>query len=228
MLYRPTLDETKKYVLSGKGGLCYTMNVFMKYLLEALGYNVSFVSGDIVNPNDHILIIVVNLAKPGDRFLVDAGIGYPIFDPIPLDFEKESCTYTRSFIEYKYIWEDGKLNFYLKKKGPNLLLWNVLRKVCEIDLTPRELSFFDSHFDAVYTDVERTPFHVSIRAIMYKEQGMKAVCVKDSSLLLEDDNHCMVETKIDSADEMLKIIKQNYPSLKEDALKAIEHLAMFT
>lgn len=63
---------------------------------------------------------------------------------------------------------------------------------------------------------------------MYKEPDMKAVCVKDSSFLLEDDNHCLQETKIESAEKMLKIMEQNYPNLKDDAAKAIKHLAMFT
>lgn len=107
-------------MLSGKGGLCYTLNVFIKYLLDALGYDVSFVSGAIKAPNNHILVIIANLMKPGDRYLIDAGIGYPTFDPVPLDFEKESYTYAHSFLEYKCIWEDGKVILCHKKKGPNL------------------------------------------------------------------------------------------------------------
>ena len=61
------------------------MNVFFKFLLDALGYSTFFVIGDINHPNNHILVVVEGLEVPGDKFLVDVGVGLPTFDPVALN-----------------------------------------------------------------------------------------------------------------------------------------------
>jgi hypothetical protein len=43
----------------------------------------------------HVLTAVDSLKKPGDKYIVDVGLGLPNFEPIPLDFEDEtSLLYT--------------------------------------------------------------------------------------------------------------------------------------
>ena len=82
---KPTLEEIKEDVMSKRGGLCYTLNSFMKYLLEALGYKAYHIACHIVRENDHILTVVeIQTVK----YLVDVGVGYPTFEAIPLNFEK--------------------------------------------------------------------------------------------------------------------------------------------
>ena len=236
LLHRPTLEEIKKDVFAEKGGLCYTLNVFMKYLLEALEYDVSLLSGCVKNKNNHVMIMVANLLTPKDLFLVDVGIGYPFFEPIPLNFEKESPVYLHSYAEFKFTWENEKLLLFMKSERNLTLPENIecidgWKKVAVIDVTPKPLSFFDGFFDDIYTDLEGkfTPFHHSIRSARYTAgPNMKAICIKESSILHEDDSHCLKETKIESADNFLNVIDQNYPSLNEDAATAIKHLSMFT
>ena len=45
--HKPTLTEVVTEVRSGRGGLCYTLNIFMKYLLEALDYDVYLVNSTV-------------------------------------------------------------------------------------------------------------------------------------------------------------------------------------
>ena len=89
--HTPSLNEIVDDVISGRGGLCYTLNVFMKYLLQSLGYNVHHVSSSMLGPPNninHILCLVCDLCTPGDRYLVDVGVGYPTFEPVSLKFER--------------------------------------------------------------------------------------------------------------------------------------------
>lgn len=85
--------------LSGGGGLCGHNNVFLKYQLEALGYDVELISGCFVRtgiPLSHQLIklrIPNRVSKePGKStsegfktYLIDAGCGIPLHEPVCVD-----------------------------------------------------------------------------------------------------------------------------------------------
>ena len=55
----PSVEQIKEDVLAGRGGLCYTLNTFMKLFLEALGYTTSqywsHIGATAITPNDHIM-----------------------------------------------------------------------------------------------------------------------------------------------------------------------------
>lgn len=164
-MHRPTIEEIKADILSGKGGLCYSMNVFIKLLLEALGYSVAHLTSDVnQHSNNHLLTIAYNLKVPGDRYLVDVA-GFPTFVPVPLDFKVESPVYFFSFLRYKFLHRDGKVIWCLQKEtgarpSKSKEGWT---EFCIIDLTPRELSFFDGPNDEIYGNLDSivTPFHKS-------------------------------------------------------------------
>ena len=60
-MYIPTWEDS---VIRGYGGLCYSLCLFMKYLLEALGYDVYFVACNAFScPGNHI--------HPGSHHIVD-------------------------------------------------------------------------------------------------------------------------------------------------------------
>ena len=92
----PTWPEIKEDIMAGRGGLCYTAGVFMKVLLETLGYNVHFISCMIKKPNDHICTVVRDLSYEGSEHLIDI-TGYPNFEIVPLDFTETSSVYKHSF-----------------------------------------------------------------------------------------------------------------------------------
>ena len=87
---RPAIDEIIREVSSGRGGLCYSLNVFMKLLLEAFGYTVHHVVSAVKNlGNNHIITIAINVRNLGDKYLIEVGTGFPTFQPIPIDFDQD-------------------------------------------------------------------------------------------------------------------------------------------
>jgi arylamine N-acetyltransferase len=64
------------------GGVCFDVTETFGHLLTALGYRVHPVIGAVVFPGSHQALVV---ELEGGRYLVDAGCGAPIFEPIPLD-----------------------------------------------------------------------------------------------------------------------------------------------
>ena len=232
---RPNLEEIKQSILSGKGGKCYHTNVFVKFFLEALGYDIQFLSSVIneCSVDNHIITIITSLKTPGDKYLVDVGTGFPTFEPIPLDFDEESPVYTQSFLKYKYVRnsKDGRLaRYHSRTLGPTSLKkeergteW---RKFYSFNLTPRDFSSFDETMGKIYTDLnsEITPYHNSIRAVRFSEPGMKLVALKNSSLLLENEENFLEETKLKSVEEVLESVSRYFPLLQEDAKKAVKYI----
>lgn len=50
------------------------------------------------------------------------------------------------------------------------------------------------------------------------------VAVKESSLLLENDSHCLDEIKLSSVEEILEKVILYFPLLTEEARKAVENV----
>jgi N-hydroxyarylamine O-acetyltransferase len=88
---RRTIDpvDAVRYVTSGRGGYCYHMNGSLSALLGWLGFDVHWryggvhgVPADPIGPTGNHLVLEVNL--PEGRWLVDAGLGDGLHDPLPL------------------------------------------------------------------------------------------------------------------------------------------------
>ena len=231
--HKPTLKEIKEAMMCGFGGLCYSIGVFMTYLLQALGYEAYFSTGSVRNhPDNHIIAIVENLTSPGSKHLVDAWCGWPTFEAIPLDFDVESTIYSHSFLEFKFI---RKGDTYLRLHRGDLYTQALLpgdssvpaewRKVYEFDLTPRELSHFDQSMSDIYTlpSSAVSPFLLSFCAIIFN--NLKLVVIKDTTLIIEKDNHEMEFTKFSSREEMISTMKTYFPQITvEDITKALNTL----
>ena len=205
----PTMEENISEVEAGRGGLCYTLNTFMKILLEALGYTVHHVLSTVKYPDNHILSMVYDVLFPGDKYLVEVGVGYPTFRPIPINFDKESPVYEDSFVKYKYAWKDGLLVRYQTLCGCKHGGHAAWQYVYSVDVTPRELSTFESPMATVYTNPDSCPFHTSLRAIIFRNQT--AVCIRDMSLLIEDDSHDLKETNFSCDQEFLDAVNKYFP-----------------
>lgn len=151
--------------------------------------------------------------------------GFPTFAPVPLDFEEESPVYFFSFLRYKFLRRDGRLVWYLQESRHSKSKdgWT---EFCVIDLTPRELSFFDETMDEIYGDPDSdiTPFHKSFRAIAFSRPGKKLVALKDTSLLLENDSRHLDEIKLSSVEEVLEKVNQYFPFLSKEAGKAVKNV----
>ncbi len=214
---RPTIEESVAEVEAGKGGLCYSVNVFLKILFDALGYTTYHTMATCMDlDNNHIMTIAKDVVAAGDRYIIDSGTGFHT-SVIPLDFETESPVHDDCFLKYKYAWEDGLLKRYNlrgERKGEGK--WEVF---CVSDMVPKDLACFEAPMCQVYTDPSKIPFHTSMRAIKFPNQ--KAVCICDMKLLVEDDKHTFQETKFSSEGEFLDAVKEHFPLLVEDAKKAL-------
>lgn len=234
----PTWNEIKAAVMGGYGGLCYTLAGFMKALLAALGYNVHFASADIFYPNNHVTVIVNNLTFSGSLHMVDLS-GYPTFEAIPLNFEKESPEYNHSFLRYKFvraasnvIWRMHRTELELDRPlvpEQEYITTDGWRRVCMIDLTPREFSSFYGTMAIVYTrpEINATPFQKSYRAVWFP--NLKLVAIKNYTFIIENEERKEDRSQIDTQEEMMAIMLAHFPSILLPHVKrALDQIRMFT
>ena len=229
--HRPTVDEIKSAMMSGFGGLCYTVGVFTTYLLRALGYETDLVTASIhKHPDNHVIAIVHNLTGSGSKHLVDAWSGWPTFEAIPLNFVDESPIYQHSFLEIKFVNKgDTILRYHRKGDKYDKRELNALEEwsmVEEVDLTPRELSYFDHSMSELFTKPGlRSPFLVSFRVVEYQGKDMKLVAVKNLDLFLENDSHEVEVRRLQSRDEMISVMKRYFSQFTvEDVTRAMDTL----
>ncbi|KAI8504001.1 hypothetical protein Bbelb_180690 [Branchiostoma belcheri] len=219
----PTPDQIKQDVLSGKGGLCLTQNVFFFYLLQALGYDVFLISC-ASHRIKHVTVVARNVAEKGDVYLVEVGCGFPTFQAIPLDFQELSPVYQHSFLEYRFV-KKGELIERQHRRGDTRPLGpgqqaGTWREFYAFTLEPRDLDFFREPMNTVYTVPGR--FLQSLRVITFQKDRLRAI--KDWSLLEEQDDHTLRETQIHSMHEMMAIIKELAPKVDQATVtKALSH-----
>ena len=213
---RPTLEEIKSSMMNGLGGLCYTVGVFMVYLLRALDYKTDLVAASIHKyPDNHIVAIVRDLTYPGSKHLVDAWTGWPTFEAFPLDFAEESPIYHHSFLEFKFVKKgDTILRFHRKghkyDKREMVDEWSM---VYEVNLTPREVSYFDHSMSEICTKPGvGTPFLVQYRAVTYSKD-MRLVAFKNRDFFLEKKNGELDVRELQSREEMMSLMGKHFPRL---------------
>ena len=219
--HKPTLTEVVTEVLSGRGGLCYTLNIFMKFLLEALDYDVYLVNStvNLTKPNDHVITIA---CIHGEKYLVEVGCGYPTFKPIPLNFKEESPAYENSFIKYKFKWVSKE---EVERQHLFYAPCATWRRFNSFNITPKSLQDIDKPMNEAYSYTSKNAllFHTILRAVKFTSG--KAVCIRDMKLLKEDDAHILQETKLSSESEFLETVKEHFPTLVEPAKKALTNWA---
>ncbi len=213
--HKPSIDEVMSEMLSSRGGLCYTLNTFMKLLLEALGYSVYHIISSVSEPENHIITIAT---FDNIKYLVEVGCGYPTFQPIPLNFKDESIIYENSFIKYKFKWisEDTieRQHLFLTPSAN----WQRFYSFC---VTPKLFEELDKPMTVAYTDTKAIPFHTSFRAVKFYKG--KATVIRDGKLLVEDATHVLQETKLPSHDEILRAVQDHFPQLEDAAKSALKN-----
>ena len=231
----PTVEDIKADLMGGKGGLCYTIGVFITHLLQAIGYDTYLCAGSIMvfDSSNHVICIVENLTSPGSKHMVDAWTGWPTFEAIPLDFQDESPIYSFSFLESKFIRKGTTIQRfhrrgerYAEVPFPTDQHIDGWRKMCEFDVSiQREISFFEQPMSRVYKQPgDVSPFLVSFRAVTYRAD-LKLVAIKNDSLLLENDSHEVETTKLQSRKEVCEAVKKYFPQFtSEDVMKALKNV----
>ncbi|XP_072036929.1 uncharacterized protein [Amphiura filiformis] len=220
------MDDIKAQILSTQGGLCYDHNVFMKHLLEALGFDASFNACDIGldGVQDHVSVLVKSLVKPGDMYYVDVGSGDPFFQAFPMDFDKESPVYQCGFQVYKLIKEGEENSWWqnvdrstapLNEKDIIIDGW---KKYMTFTLVPREIEYFRDymikHFVTQNPPMPGHMFLQSMRAVTYP--GRKLLAILGTSLLYENDEGKIEKTKITSKEELVGLYGKYFPQFPAD------------
>ena len=226
----PTIEQVKEDVLSGRGGLCYTLNTFMKYFLEALGYGAHHVASTVVKGYDHIM---TRVDLTGDKFIVDVGCGYPTFEAVPVNFEKESPFYKHSFVEYKFVKiKEGAGGNVLGRRHRSTKHENESKRKTgedgcwqfyQVDLTPRSLDFFIESMTTVYTIPGDNTFHNSLRMVVFPVNGMYGF--NDKSQLVENDSG-KLDSKELTSDEVIQAVATRFPMLTEAVKSAVANLGL--
>ena len=104
-------DAAGRIVATGRGGYCFHLNGALSLLLRRLGYDVTQHRGGVWNSDadiplvpdtNHLVLVVHGLPGPGNPagdWLVDAGLGDALHQPLPLtagEYEQGPCRYQLS------------------------------------------------------------------------------------------------------------------------------------
>jgi arylamine N-acetyltransferase len=214
----PLWPEIKQAMVSGCGGICFTVGVFMKVLLETLGYDVYFAACDIIHPSDHVSTVVRSLSYEGSEHLIDV-TGYPNFVIFPLNFTETSSVYNLSFCThyFKRIGEKTIQRYNVKGMDGQERLFGTFH------IQPQELQHFSLSMKNIYTNPDASTFLKQVMAISF--HGGKCIAVRGSALLKEDDDCTLQKTIIDSkttAEVLNKHFSQIPADIVADALAYLE------
>ncbi|XP_072016241.1 arylamine N-acetyltransferase 1-like [Amphiura filiformis] len=223
-----TLDDIKTQILSTQGGLCYDHSVFMKHLLEALGFQVSLIACDIQMDglHSHMSVLVQNLIKPGDKYHVDIGSGDPLFKAIPLDFERESPVYKCGFQVYKFTkegeewcwWQKVSKSYSTLPLRQQDMVIDGWKKYMTFTLEPRVVEYFKNHMIKHFV-TQNPPMSGAtmlklMRAVAYPNHRLLAILA--TSLLRENDEGEIEKTKITSKEELAGLYTKYFPKIPAD------------
>lgn len=216
-LKRPTFEEIKQNCLSGVGGLCYSINIFILCLLKALGFSARISCSTVgprspVTPATHLVVLVNGVLTPNDLFVIDCGCGYPTFQAVPLDFEHESTVYQDSFIKYKYVRDNGVILRMQNSTPETSTTEDPESLFCSFAPKPNLLE------ETIHSDYEsRIPkLHITQkpRAMLFPHE--KAVIILGNRLMIEKEEGRLETTHFDDDEELVRAYGIHFPQLQEE------------
>lgn len=213
--FRPGWSRVRESVISGLGGLCYELNIFMFALLRGLGYDVFLVRSSVRLPDNHVVTIARNVVSRGDLYLIDAGCGFPTFAAVDLNFEKESVEYYQSFLRYKFVKQEGKiLRLQLSREigqngGTPVSSQEVWKRNYDFELKPRTLEDINKCFDKVFQNPLSTSSHRVLRCTLFPDQ--KACALRNDAILKENSDRQLDEQRYNTDDDLVEAICNTFP-----------------
>ncbi|XP_038053626.1 uncharacterized protein LOC119726083 [Patiria miniata] len=223
-----TFPEIKFNMMTQKGGFCCELNYFIRVLLETLGFEVYHIAFSAFGKlNNHMANVVRNLNRPGDLHLVDIGTGYPLFRPIPLNFDKESPIYNDSFLFNKFVKDaDGSVRWVHRvyreyNDCPSENVGDEWYTFMMSNLEFRDYEFFMENMENIHT-VESgpkalAPFLVSLRAADFRNGRLFAI--KDTTILEEDASGKVNKKRISSPQDLLEAYKVHFPQFSTEIVQ---------
>ncbi|XP_038052622.1 uncharacterized protein LOC119725314 [Patiria miniata] len=222
-----TFQEIKVEMTTRRGGLCFEINYFTKVLLERLGFEVYHIGCTFMGkPNNHLSTVVKNLSRPGDLHLVDVGCGHPVFEPIPMDFDKESPLYKASYLVHKFVKDaDGSFRWMHKSlqdyDGPPRSVVHDWYTFLEFKLEFRDIEFFAPHMENIHT-VESGPealsqFLVKLKAVVFRNG--KLFAITGTSNVEEDASGKVNKKRSSSPQELAEVYKVHFPQFSAETVQ---------
>ena len=93
----------EKIIAHRRGGFCYELNGLFAWLLEQIGYNVTYLNGRVYSDTrkrgrefDH-LTLLVEIPNQAIRWLADVGFGDSFVEPLNLELEGEQTQGPRAY-----------------------------------------------------------------------------------------------------------------------------------
>jgi N-hydroxyarylamine O-acetyltransferase len=103
----------KKIILQKRGGFCYELNGLFAWLLQQIGFDVTYLNARVYNRHgglgidfDH-LALLVRIPNPAGRWLVDVGFGDSFNEPLSFEEPGEQPQGLRSYKLEKTAGPDG-------------------------------------------------------------------------------------------------------------------------
>ena len=223
----PSMAEIDHMCMSGYGGNCIVINMFMSRLLKALGYS-AFVCRATVTSyvfNSHLIVIVKDLVNTGDLHLVDCGLGLPSFRAISLNFNEESPVYRDSFLEYKFIKLDGKV---LRMHGDGDVVVRNDPPIEGLDfIRGKWRRFYEFTIETVECEnledlgpVFSFAYLPKLKPRAARFPGGKAVLLNEGNILsVEQEDKTLKTVTLQSKEEALQVFKSYFPSISEDLVQ---------
>jgi len=182
----------RKLVDNRRGGWCYEMNGLLGWVLTEVGFKVTRVNGGVSRPvrgadamGNHLVLLV----ELGDQvFLVDAGFGDGVLDPVPLT---EGGIQQRGF-EYRLEkLSDGYWRFHNHEHGgaPNF----------DFKEVPADELLFSEKCEYLQTSPE-SPFVIALVVQRFTENGYEVQIGKHARTISPSG---VVTREIQSADELV-------------------------
>ncbi|XP_033121588.1 arylamine N-acetyltransferase 1-like [Anneissia japonica] len=226
-----TFEEIKQDMFARRGGLCYANNRFINVLLNTIGYDVYHIGCTVLNNhNNHLSNIARDLTKPGDLHLVDAGMAFPSWDPIPLDFEDESPVYHVGFLYFKFVRKDNTILRLHKHDKQYEFPINIDSKAWhqfwEMTTEPLAIESFHPKMTDIYTipGAHEVPFLEHLTCVAFAED--KLIAIKDSTFLFENNDHQLEVRDINTRAELVSTFSAYFPQFPMDIFEAAIDVAV--
>ena len=224
-------------VMSGLGGLCGTHGVAMLYMLRALQFDSHALIARVGDVENHVLVLVCDLEATGDAFIVEVGVGYPSFHLTQIkhasaDFIDCTQQVSESFVTYKYKRvscsdtpatyerlhlltsqnQDALGRPYSKIREQN---WGVL---LTFQVQPVSLAYVYSRLNEyVYNNPDDKFNHI---ALAYKYPASRAVMLRNTVLVLEDEDGKLDSRKVKDESEMRHFVQEHFPEIHSSIVDA--------
>ena len=223
-----TAEEAVEDVFSGLGGMCWTLNSVFYLLIKGLGFDVHCINGAMgilpLQEGGHLMLLLKNVVKEGDKYLVDVGYYFDSHQMIPFDFDEESPEYKLRSKTVKWLKRDdtyircelcipGQKHQWPIREGD----WE---HVMFFTLKPRTLDDTTKIIKKIVVH-EKVLFN-RLRTIRLLNPTLdQAAVLKNETMLIENKHGSVIETIVLENEEAVSAaVGKYFPAVTSDVVRA--------